>query len=393
MKYRKYIFCALLVFNAVISRAESAADVLAIIERNNTTLAALRQQADAEKIGNRTDIALADPEIGFDYLWGSPSAIGSRKDFSLSQSFDVATLSGNKSRLANMQDELVEWHFRAERMKILLEAKLLVLDVIYYNKVLIELNQRKVDCERFLGAQHKRLSAGDANILEYNDARLESIQINADVSQTKAERNVALAELSRLNGGYAIDITDNEYPGTDLPLAFDDWYANAEKKNPVLAYVRHDVEVNKKRLTIVSQQGLPSISVGYMGEKTMGELYHGISLGVTVPLWSNKNKVRQAKAEISAAEARQSDAKLQVYGQLETLYRRACGLRQVSDTYHRALNEANTIQLLRKALEAGEISVIDYLTQIKMYYNSIDKLLSAEHEYQRALAELVAVEL
>lgn len=393
MKYRKYIFCALLVFNAGISRAESAADVLAIIERNNTTLAALRQQADAEKIGNRTDIALADPEIGFDYLWGSPSAIGSRKDFNLSQSFDVATLSGNKSRLANMQDELVEWHFRAERMKILLEAKLLVLDVIYYNKLLAEIGIRKADAERLLNAQRKRMSAGDANALEYNDARLGVIQIEAEVAQAEAERSVALTELVRLNGGNAIVIIDNEYSDVSIPLAFDDWYTLAEKKNPVLAYVRHDVEVNKQQLTVANQQGLPSLSVGYMGEKTVGELYHGVSIGITVPLWSNKNKVRQAKASITAAEARLKDVKFQVYGQLQTLYQRALGLKRTADTYHRALSDTNTTLLLRKALDAGEISVIDYLTQIKMYYDSIDKSLSAEHEYQRALAELVAVEL
>lgn len=393
MKYRKYIFCVLLVFNAVISRAESAADVLAIIERNNTTLAALRQQADAEKIGNRTDIALADPEIGFNYLWGSPSAIGSRKDFSLSQSFDAVTLSGSRNRLANMQNELVEWQYRAERMKILLEAKLLILDVIYYNKLLAEIGIRKADAERLLNAQRKRMSAGDANALEYNDARLGVIQIEAEVAQAEAERSVALTELVRLNGGNAIVIIDNEYSDVSIPLAFDDWYTLAEKKNPVLAYVRHDVEVNKQQLTVANQQGLPSLSVGYMGEKTVGELYHGVSIGITVPLWSNKNKVRQAKASITAAEARQKDVKFQVYGQLQTLYQRALGLKRTADTYHRALSDTNTTLLLRKALDAGEISVIDYLTQIKMYYDSIDKSLSAEHEYQRALAELVAVEL
>ena len=75
-------------------------DVLRTIEQNNTTLKALRQEADARKIENRTDLALPDPEIGFDYLWGSPSSIGVRKDFSVSQSLDMTTLFGLKSKVA-----------------------------------------------------------------------------------------------------------------------------------------------------------------------------------------------------------------------------------------------------------------------------------------------------
>ncbi|MBK6964392.1 MAG: hypothetical protein IPH20_10765 [Bacteroidales bacterium] len=42
------------------------------IERNNTTLSALRKSVEAEKLGNRTGIYLQNPEAGFNYLWGVP---------------------------------------------------------------------------------------------------------------------------------------------------------------------------------------------------------------------------------------------------------------------------------------------------------------------------------
>ena len=37
------------------------------IEENNTSLKALRKQADAEKISNKTDIFLSGPEVEFNY--------------------------------------------------------------------------------------------------------------------------------------------------------------------------------------------------------------------------------------------------------------------------------------------------------------------------------------
>ena len=104
-------------------------DVLATIEQNNTTLKALRETSDAQKLENRTGIYLSDPEIGFNYLWGNPSSVGNRQDVSVSQSFDIATLSGLKSKVANGKNELVEWQYKADRMNILLEAKNYCLDL------------------------------------------------------------------------------------------------------------------------------------------------------------------------------------------------------------------------------------------------------------------------
>lgn len=70
------------------------------IERNNTTLEALRKQTEADKLQNKTGITLPDPEVSFDYLWGDPSSIGNRKDFGVTQSFDIATIAGSRRRVA-----------------------------------------------------------------------------------------------------------------------------------------------------------------------------------------------------------------------------------------------------------------------------------------------------
>ena len=111
-------------------------DVLKAVEQNNTTLQALRQTADAQKLENRTGLTLPDPEVGFNYLWGSPSGVGNRKDASVSQSFDIATVSGLKGKVAREKNELVEWQYKSDRMNILLEAKQYCLDLIYYNALL-----------------------------------------------------------------------------------------------------------------------------------------------------------------------------------------------------------------------------------------------------------------
>ena len=44
--------------------------ILVEIEKNNTTLSALRERAKANTLGNKTGIYLTNPEIEFNYLWG-----------------------------------------------------------------------------------------------------------------------------------------------------------------------------------------------------------------------------------------------------------------------------------------------------------------------------------
>ena len=75
-------------------------NILQDIEINSVTLQALQQQAEAQKLGNRSGIYLENPEVGFGYLWGSPASEGNRKDFSITQSFDFPTAYAHKSNIA-----------------------------------------------------------------------------------------------------------------------------------------------------------------------------------------------------------------------------------------------------------------------------------------------------
>ncbi len=370
------------------------ASVLQTIEQNNTTLQAMRRTAEAEQLENRTDITLADPEIGYSYAWGSPVSVDNKQTVSVSQSFDMATISGLKGKVAREKDKLVEYRYRTDRMNILLEAKLYCIDLIYYNALLNELSTRLSHAESIAEAQKKRLDSGEGNILEYNNVMLSLSTVKNEITMMETERQTILSQLSRLNGGETIAFTRSAYEAISLPANFREWYTTAEAKNPALAYVRQEIEVSKKELSLSKTHSLPTISLGYGGEfEDGGNRHQGISVGMSLPLWSNKNRVRQAKASVLAAESRQTDAREQWYGNLEILYQRTSGLKTAAESYRTSLTQSNNSQLLKTALDEGEISVLDYLVGIGLYYDTVNKALDAEREYQRAYAELSAVEL
>lgn len=384
----------LVVFTAAILNAQTTINsVLASIEENNTTLKALRESTEAQKLQNRTGIYLENPEVGFNYLWGNPSDIGNRTDFSVMQTFDIPTVTGMKNRVAGEKNNLVEWQYRADRMNILLEAKQYCIELIYYNALKKELDLRLQHAETIAAGYQERLDKGDVSILEYNKVRLNLSTVQGEISRVDVERNALLEQLKRLNGGNEIPMDDYLFSDIEFPLSFEGWYVGAEQKNPVLAYVKQEIEVSKRQVSLSKAMDLPTFSAGYMSEKVVGERFQGISVGVSIPLWENKNRIKQAKAAVRAAELRETDSKQQFYGQLQILYNRTLGLKATADTYRYSLQTANNSELLKKALDAGEISLLDYIVEIGLYYNTVNQALEAERDYQMAFAELSAVEL
>ena len=378
--------------NGALFAGDDIPAVLAAIEANNATLKSLRQSADARKLENRTGIYLPNPELNFNFLRGRPDDIGRRTDFSFSQTFDIPAVAGMKRRIADGQDRLVERQYQAERMELLLQAKLYCIELIYCNALGNALDLRLLHAATIAAACKERMERGEDNILEYNRAMLNLSTLQGEMEQLNVERQALLEELKRLNGGIEIRLDADRFAPVALP-DFDEWYAQAEQKNPALAYVRQEVEVSKKQVSLSKALGLPSFSAGYMSEKAAGQHFRGISVGVSIPLWETGNRVKRSKAALRAAESKDADSRQQFYSRLRILYNRTLGLKATADIYRKSLETANSSALLKQALDAGEISLLDYLLETSMYHDAVTRALAAERDYLKAHAELSAAEL
>lgn len=367
--------------------------ILKEIETNSTTLGALHEQMEAQKLGNRTGIYLANPEVEFNYLWGSPSPIGNRTDINVTQSFDFPTVYGHRSKLSKLENANVDLMYKSERINLLLRAKQVCIELAYYNALAKEYAGRLANAQRIAETYQARFEKGDANVLENNKAQLNLTTVSNEMNRIEIERSSLLSELKTLNGGKDISFTVFEITNETLPLNFDDWYASTEPKSPVLQYVRGQIEIGQQQVKLNSAMGLPKFKAGYMSEKVVGERFQGITVGVSIPLWENKNRVRQAKAQVRAAETALEDTKTQFYNRLQNLFMRSFGLQENASRYRNSLSSYSNDVLLKRALDSGEISLLNYLLEIEYYYDAMNKVLEAERDFGLSLAELSAVEL
>jgi len=122
--------------------------VLKEIEDNNITLISIRKEIEAQKLNNRTGIYLSNPEVEFNYLWGSPAPVGNRTDISVTQSFDFPTVYGHRSRIAKLENDNLDLKYQSERLHLLLRARQLCTELVYYNALSKEYSSRLANAQR-----------------------------------------------------------------------------------------------------------------------------------------------------------------------------------------------------------------------------------------------------
>lgn len=386
MKKNCIVIAALMALLSI--NGQSMDDVLKSIEMNNSQLAAFKKAANATKSANHSEVCLDDLELGYNRLWGKPTTIGNRHDVSVSQPIDLPTLFGTKSRVAKSKDALADNEYLAQRQNILLEAKMGYLDAVYYNALVNELQRRCDQAKAMLDMQKKQLEAGDINIIEYNNMRLTLSNATTSLTQAKAERDAVLAQLKQLNGGININVSDSVYAPISLPENFDEWFNQVCSSAPAVAITRDGITFGQRQLSLARQGWLPKLSVGYMSEKTMGEQYQGVTIGVNLPLWGAGKKVKQAKAEAAAAEAMHKATIENLKSELASDYALTKGLVKAATDIRAALSESDNTANLQKACKAGEMSTLEYLISLTAYYDAVEKMLSSEREAQKAYARL-----
>lgn len=362
--------------------------IIAEVEKNNTTLIALRKRADAERIGNKTGQYLSNPEFAFNYLWGSPENIGNRKDISILQSFDFPTAYSYRNQISEYRNIQVELEYEKELKSIITEVRLVCNGLVYHNSMRNELKKRTENARKLAESYKTRYDIGEASLIDYNKAQVYLLNIIKDAEANEIDKNALLAELKILNGGIPVEFNDCVFQLQTIPDDFEQWYVQVELNNPVLQWLKQEVSISRKNEKLNTAMSLPKLHAGYMSEDVVGQQYQGIAFGVTIPLFENKNTVKYAKAKTAAMESAEADTRMQFYNNLKALHTKAVNMQNSLIDFQINLQKYSNSGLLLKALDNGELSLAEYFYELSFYYESTDKLLGLTKYLNDTITEL-----
>jgi outer membrane protein, heavy metal efflux system len=396
-KMRHKNFLQLFMLFCVVSvAAQSTIDnTLAAVAKNNKTLAANRQSWEARKLEFNTGLTPSNPVVEYDYLIGTPANAGNQTDFTVSQAFDFPTAYSRKKKLADENIKQADFNMVSLRQDILLEAKTACIDLVHYNKLQSQLAKRMTDAEKLVANFQKKLDKGDGNILDLNKANLQLIEIKKDFQKNLSLINQLNYKLTELNGGEQIVFRDTIYPMQAMIPSFEELEKEYEANDPDRKSLEQQKVVAETNLSLSRSMALPKIELGYHYQGILGQTYNGVHTGVSIPLWENKNVIKQRKAEITAAELDIEAHKNEHYYHIRHLYENYANLKVTMEAYEAANMDtsARNRVLLNKAFVLGQLSSIEYFMEISYYYSTLNNFLETEKEYHQAVATLLKYQL
>lgn len=387
---KRYLIIATLITSTLSATAQtSIEDVLSSVETNNKELQANRQLITAQKLASKLDNNLPDPSVSYVHQYGNREGMGIQGELVASQSFDFPSVYVQRHKLAKAKGESYDRQGAEVRQQILLQAKEVCLDLVFLNQQKSLLDQRRQNAEQLAALYEMRLKNGDASILETNKINLELLNAKNEARMNEAARVAKLHELATLNGGVAIHFTDTVYQPVETPRSFVDLQQEAVPANRQLLALQGEKSAALRQLGVSKSLWLPGFELGYrLNTATGGERFNGFLVGITIPLFSNRNNVKQAKAQSLYTDLQIESTTTTVENELLRLYNQSVALKTSIDEYQSVLKSQNNLALLNKAIQSGQISMIEYFVDVTTLYQSMQNYMQLQNEYQKVMAQL-----
>lgn len=384
---RKAFFCLMIAMPSL-ADAQDFSSILKSIEANSARLEAARIKDKAEKLDSKDLYTLEDPEVGFDYLFGA-EGIGHRIGFEVSQGFDFPTVISQKRKMAKEMQRVSELKYLSERQQLLLNARKLCIQVVYCNAIMDHLDEDLEETTAMSKAYETLFDKGEATAIDRNKAHQAFLFFKTEYDEFLAMRENLLNELKCLNGGNAVEISDTAFVFSPLSNDFDGWLAQNIGLHPELQLAEGELQAEKQSLKVAKGSRIPGFKIGYTGEFTREEKYQGPTIGLSLPLWGSGRKVKVAKLHVEAAEKSLEDTRLHLTTQLRGIYREALQLQDTYLRYRKHLTECDNSELLKKSLDSGQITLLQYLQERQFVHEMHEKILIAERDLALRKAELI----
>lgn len=389
---KKILITALASIVAAGASAQQIETLLREVEQNNKELQAIRKNNEAAELEIRNRNLPDDPSVEYSpfYLKGTDGMASS--ELVVTQGFDFPTLYAARHKSGKLQSQVLEMQYLTARRDVLFEAQTLCLELVYQNRVRELLEMRRRNSEELLTLFTRRLEAGDATQLEVNKIKMDRMNVQTELTQTETACQNARQALLALNGNAPLTFEPTEYDAGFLAGDYEKMYKEAVDADYDLRTFQASEQAAAQEVRVNRQNWIPKLEVGYRRNTEMNEARNGFLVGASFPLFSSQRKVRIARAQHAGTQLQLENARMQTENRVRARIQELQSLGKAAEAYDVQLMY-HTLNLLRTAVEKGEISVIDYYVEADGIYRNLQTYLGIERQYQGVMAEIRKNEL
>ena len=384
---KKIVMIAVGTFMGLSVQAQQIESVLQQIEQNNKELQAQQQLTNAAKMEVRTLNNLEDLSVSYSPFFGEGIDGVASSEMVVSMGFDFPTLYVSRHQAGNLQHAYLDHQQQAVRRDILLQAKNLCLELVRLNQEHDLLVERSKNAQELLDLFEKRLEEGDANALDVNKIKMERMNVQTEVARNNAAHRTALQQLMAMNANLPLEFSAMSYPKVEVIRDYSQLYNEVMATDVSLQAATAAVRAAEKNVSVSRQQWIPKMELGYRRNTSLNEKFNGVLIGGSIPLFSNRKKVKIARAQAISSQLTLENARMQVEASVQSQFNEIQQLREAMEAYDVALMH-ETLDMLNEAVTSGHLSVIAYYVEADNVYKNLAAYMEVENQYQKVMAEV-----
>lgn len=346
-----------------------------------------RSMAEAESV--RAENIPENPEVEFERLWSAGPA-DSKWSGGISQSFDWPGAYRARSRAAGKIELAQRESFLVTYKELSLRVAQLAVDVIAANRRIQILEEMNRAMTALREKYDRAWEHGETTILDLNKIKIEEIRSAAELEQAVMDRDALVAELTALGQTPAVDelIATTDFPML-APLRERDYYVGeAVANSPEARYNSLMADAEAENIKVAEMQRFPGFKVGYVHAFEEGTHFNGISVGLSLPVYSRKHAVNAARYMEAAARFESAAVRISLESKAGADYDSAVRLHDLMTRYAPLVEGTNNLLLLKKALDGGELSLLDYLQEVNYFLAARTDYLTLTRDYLQTCLRL-----
>jgi outer membrane protein, heavy metal efflux system len=367
--------------------AQGTADFMNKVAASHPVIKSHAGQLEVARAASVTGNTPGGLALGFGYFPGTPDAIGIKRTLSVSQGFEFPTKYILRGKMNRETFALAETEYRLGRLQTMSKARSEAYAYIGLKKRLAVLEEKLKGYSLLREGWSIMLEEGVVTLPDYNRLQLELSLTGSEIASVKAEMRALSVKLDYISGGYS-NLLENafydELPEPDVVALLN------EKRSVHPMWLLHDqeYELTVHTVGLSRADNLPDIDVGLGSEIIAGQHHTGPTVGLSIPVWTNRNQVKLARSRSEAAALSRDAAHSALTAEMESLWEYCVAARENMVEMNENSMAASDLSPLTEALTEKEITITEYFSHMEAVFAARVTLINLETEYYRSLAML-----
>jgi outer membrane protein TolC len=388
-----FAICGCLFFINGFSQTKNIEELLNEIEQNNIELKGYQSFIESQQLENKSTNNLPDPQLSGYYLPYGDNATGDYSEYQISQSFEFPTVYSARGKWNDSKSQQLASAYSKKRQEVLLKAKNILLELAFLQKQKAIETERRTQSNQVFDQIQELFNKEQVGILDLNKAKIAWIQEQFVIQQIESDIQILMSKLKTLNGGNPVVAISSQII---LPIelgTIENLWQEKLSNEPLLQELKASEAASFQKVKLEKNKVLPNVAIGYNYQGFSGSNNSGFYGGISIPLWSSKNKVKAAEANYEYQQSNTEVVTTSIYAEFQETYNRYELMLEKFNEYQTTMGNLNSEQLLFKAYMLGEYSFMDYYVELQFYRNASDKMLQMEKELQLLQAQLLKHQL